>query len=247
MNYRIAICDDEATELDKTEQILRAYQKEHSEYKMEIERFESAEELLFQAEEENYMPDLLILDVYLPKKLGTLVAKELRDMGSEGRIIFLTSSVEHALDAFEVEAAQYLVKPVSRQKLFEVLDKVFFSLEAEQKKYLLLWIDGRIRRIAVHEIVYCEAQGKCQYLYLADGSQHRLRMTMTEIYSKLSAFPEFVKVGNSYIASLEHVVSLNARDMSFDLGCSIYLPRGTYQRLREAYFRYYCGEGEGLP
>ncbi len=238
----IALCDDETEELDKTEMLLNAYRNRNPKYGFSIERFGSAEELLYAVKEKDYMPDLLLLDIYMPQKLGTVAAKEIRALGSDGRIVFLTTSTAHALEAFRVDAMQYLVKPVMEKELFRVLDRFFVHIEEEQKKFLLLRIDGKICRVAVSDIVYCEAQGRYQCLYMADGRQLVLRMTMTEIYGMLSDYQEFAKVGISYIVNLEHIDSLNAQNICLDNGKNIHLPRGAYQPLKELYFKYYCEE-----
>lgn len=240
--YLIALCDDETDELDKAEEMLNAYRNRNPVCGFEIERFESADGLLRAVKEKNYWPDLLLLDVYMPEKLGTEVARELRTLGNNSRIIFLTSSKDHALDAYRVDAVQYLVKPVLEEELFPILDRVLRHISEAQKKYLLLRIDGKICRVPLGSIVYCEAQGKYQCLYMADGSHAVLRMTMTEIYGMLMNHLEFVKVGVSYIVNLEHIDSLNAQGISLDNGKHIHMPRGAYQPLRELYFKYYCEE-----
>lgn len=241
--YLIALCDDEKKELDKSENMLAAYQKEHTGCVFSIERFESAKELLHMVRDNGYAPDLLLLDIYMPQKTGMLAAQELRNMGNEGRIIFLTSSKDHALEAFGVDASQYLVKPVTKNQLFSVLDRCLGEIEEKRKRYLLLRIDGKICRVALDQIISCEAQGKRQYLYLSDGSQAILRMTILELYQMLSQYEEFVKVGASYIVNLSHVDSLNSHEICLDNARNIYLPRGAYQPLREKYFQYYCGGG----
>lgn len=243
--YLIALCDDEKAELKKTQQMLDNYEKKHPGMDFMVECFENAEELLYMAKEKNYVPDLIIMDIYMPEKMGIDAAKELRDMGNEARIIFLTTSREHALEAFGVDASQYLVKPVAENVLFPILDKLLRDVEQERRKYLLLRIDGRIQRVAISDITYCEAQGKIQCLHLADGTQCLLRMTMIEIYEMLSPYVEFVRVGVAYIMNLDHINSLNARELYMDNGQKIYLPRGSYQSLRERYFDYYCEEKEG--
>lgn len=242
--YLVALCDDEAEELDKAEQMLRRYEKMHSGTEFLTARFENAEALLDKVRETGYAPDFILMDIYLPKKLGIQAARELRDMGNRGKIIFLTTSREHALEAFGVDAAQYLVKPVADAVLFPILDRLLEREEELRRRYMLLRVDGRIRRIAVDNITYCEAQGKRQYLHLADGAQCLLRITLTEIYGMLSRYEEFVRVGIAYIVNLGHVDSLNARELQMDDGRRIYLPRGAYQPLRERYFGYYCEENK---
>ncbi|MDE6621311.1 MAG: LytTR family DNA-binding domain-containing protein [Lachnospiraceae bacterium] len=244
--YLIALCDDEAAELDKTERILKNYEKSHSEAEFAINRFKNADELLDQVRRKNYIPDFILMDIYMPEKLGIEAAQELRSMGNKGKIIFLTTSREHALDAFGVEASQYLVKPISEKMLFSVMDKLLEDIEEARRKYLLLRIEGRIQRVAVNDIVYCEAQGKTQHLYLSNGQQYGLRRTMAEIYEMLACYREFSRVGVAYIVNLEHVDSINAQEVEMDNGKKIYLPRGAYQPLRERYFGYYCEDSEVL-
>lgn len=238
--YLIALCDDEITELDKTEQMLKLYREQYGTCDFQMERFQSADDLLRMVREEEYMPDLLLMDIYMQGKLGTEAARELREMGSHCQIIFLTASLEHALEAFQVDAVQYLVKPVLEQKLFSVLDRVLGEIEQERHRYLLLRIDSSIRRIALNDIIYCEAKKKQQNICLAGGKQALLRMTMARLYEMVSGYQEFAKVGIAYIVNLEHIESLNAQMMQMDNGDKIYLPRGSYRPLREQYFDFYC-------
>ena len=240
--HLIAICDDERKELEKAKNLLTDYERHHPELRFTIRCFESARELLCRTRESGLAPDLFLLDVYMPEMLGTETARKLRDMGSKGSIIFLTSSTDHALDAFRVEAMQYLVKPILKKDLFSALDRFLrerAEKEKNRKKYLLLRIDGMIHRICLETIVSLEAQGKRQFLHLDDGAQFVLHMTMTELNKPLSPFQEFVKVGAAYIVNLQHVDSLNSQSICLDTGRSIYLPRGSYQSLREQYFQYY--------
>ncbi len=246
--YLIALCDDELAELDKMEKLLSDYEKMHSDLDFMIRQFENTDELLYMVREENYMPDLIFMDIYMPdaernsSPLGIEAAKELRNMNYKGKLIFLTTSKDYALDAFDVDAFQYMVKPVSEDKLFLVLDNLLEEIEEERKKFILLKIEGKLVRVSLNDIVYCEAQGKKQWLYLINGTKCLLRMTMTEIYELLSPYQEFVRIGVAFIVNLGRIGSLNAKEIHMDNGMRIYLPRGTYKGLREQYFSYYCRE-----
>ena len=240
--YRIALCDDEAEALNKTERMLRKYEAEHPGTEFAVDRFESADRLLFMAAKESYMPDLLFMDIYMPEIKGIEAAGKLRSMGSRTRIVFLTTSKEHALEAFGVDAAQYLVKPVAAERLYRLMDRFLEEAEEERRRYLLLRIEGRIQRVPLSDIVYCEAQGKTQCLHLSDGARHLLRMTMAEICGMLSPWREFVRVGVAYIMNLDYIDNLNAQEISLNSGTKINLPRGAYKTLKEQYFRYYCEE-----
>ncbi len=240
--YQIAVCDDKEVELDKVENMLASYQKQYTGCSFATRRFADADQLLRAVREGPYMPDLLFMDIYMPGKLGVEAAKELRGMGSGCQIVFLTVSKEYALEAFQVEAVQYLVKPISEKELFPVLDRVRKKAEEERKKCLLLRVGNKICRVALRDIVYCEAQKKCQCMHLADGTQLQLRLTMAKLNEMLAGYQEFSKAGVSYIVNLEHIKSLSTREMQLDNGNKIYLPRGSFQVLREKYFDYYCNE-----
>lgn len=240
--YLIALCDDEREQLHKTEQMLGEYLGSRPKADFRAECFEHADALLAKIEEEAYLPDLILMDIYMPGKLGIEAARELRRMGNQCRIVFLTTSKEHALDAFEVDAAQYLVKPLSEQKLFPLLDKLLLEIEEERKRYVLLRIEGTVQRVAVDDIVYCEAQGKFQYLHFTDGSQYTMRVTMARIVEMLEPYSEFMRVGVAYLVNMEHIECVGKQEIRMDTGKKIYPPRNAYQAVRDRYFSYYCGE-----
>ena len=239
--YPIALCDDEPEQLNKTEQMLTEYAGSRSENEFRVESFENAVRLLERIAEGTYLPDLILMDIYMPDKPGIEAAKELRGMGNYCRIVFLTSSREHALDAFEVEAAQYLVKPVTKEKLFSLLDRLLGEVQEERRRYVLFRVDNTVRRVAVDDIVYCEAQGKIQYMFLSDGTQCTLRETMGRLVEALSPYDEFMRVGVAYLVNMEHIECISKQEIRMDTGKYIYPPRGAYQALRERYFAYYCG------
>jgi len=246
--YTIALCDDEPEELEKTEKLLNNYEKKYAGLDFVIRRFSNADELLWLVREEDYMPDLIFMDIYMPDKKqilypsGIEAAKELRSMNYKGKLIFLTASKEYALDAFDVDAMQYMVKPISEDKLFLTLDNSLKEIEDERKRFILLKIEGRLVKVSLNDIVYCEAQGKNQWLHLMDGTCYLLRMTMSEIYKQLSHYQNFVRLGVAFIVNLGYISSLNAKELHMDNGMKIYLPRGAYKSLKEQYFQYYCEE-----
>lgn len=245
--YLIAICDDEQTELNKTAKMLGDYKARrfngfHVGSDLVVECFINAAQLLSRIREEDYSPDLILMDIYMQEMTGIEAARVMREMGNESRIVFLTSSREHALDAFRVNATQYLTKPVSEKELFAFLDSQFAPNTEKNRKYVVLQADKKICRVAVQDIVYCEAQKKNQHIYLADGTQLRLHMSMAGLEELLSGFSEIVRAGNSYIVNLRHIESLNGQELRMDTDRTLYVPRASYQSLRAQYFNYYTEE-----
>lgn len=238
--YRITLCDDEQAEVIKTQELLHSYKKFHPELDFEIETFENAEELLIKVQN-GYKPDLILMDIYMKGKIGIEAVRELHEMGDKSRVIFLTTSQEHALEAFRVEAAQYLVKPVSEAEFFSLLDKQIEILSEERQKYVALQVDNRILRVMVHDIVYCESQGKRQYIHLSDDTQLCVHLSMAGLEELFLPYEEIIRLGKWYIINMDHVEGLDSRAVQMDNGMELYLPRGAYQSLRKHYITYYTG------
>ena len=116
--YVIAVCDDEEKELDEIESFLARYQEKNKEAEFKMERFTSGEALVQRAREENYTPDILLLDIFMPGKTGIEAAEDMRELGFSMPIVFFTTSTEYALKAYGVDAVQYLVKPLGQECFF---------------------------------------------------------------------------------------------------------------------------------
>lgn len=130
MTVQVALCDDERAELNEVKKFLSAYEQEHVNTDFTVRYFPNADEFLGAVREKKYSPHLVIMDIYMPKEtgerapVGLEAARQLQGMGNRAALVFLTRSREYALEAFEVQAAHYLVKPIQTEKFFSVLDRV---------------------------------------------------------------------------------------------------------------------------
>ena len=116
--------------------------------------------------------DLVLLDIHMPGLDGLHMARRLRDAPGGGpAVVFVTAHAEHALQAFEIDAADYLTKPVRRARLQEALTRVAHRLGRPPPAPLVssLVVDvpvlvvsdrGRVLRIPVPEVVYLKAEAK---------------------------------------------------------------------------------------
>lgn len=241
--YHFALCDDEQEELKKTEILLQQYQKMHPEQIYTTKHFTSTEALLTTMEADELF-DLIFLDIYLPGKNGIETALKLRKIGCSCPIVFLTTSKDHALEAFRVQPVHYLVKPLEPDRFFATLDAICSHLEKERKRFITIKSGGILHRVSIHDIIYCESHNNHQYINLTGRSCIRLRITAAELYSRLAQFPEFVRCGVAYTINLNHVECITRKEVAFENGSRIPVARGAYGRLREQYFNYYCDESD---
>ena len=153
---RIAVCDDDQLYLTKACALLEQYARERDPALL-IDRFSLPSELL-DSIDGGMRHDVYLLDIYMPGISGMSVAAELRKRDIESPIIFLTTSKEHALEAFGVGATQYLVKPYDEQALFVSMDKALREVRTTPPQQLMLKAEGEYRNISARDIICCETQ-----------------------------------------------------------------------------------------
>lgn len=235
--YFIALCDDEESELDRIEELLADYRDSNREWEYETQRFLCVEALLLQLRQA-YKPDLVLLDICMPGKSGIEAAQEIRGMGEEMPIVFLTSSREYALNAYEVDALQYLVKPLGRERFFHAMDSVMRLYQKAGQGWINMKVAGGICRVRPDDIIYCESQKNYQVLYLTEG-ERKIRMTARSLWEILEDFTQFAKCGRSYILNMNHILSMDREEIVMNNGRKIYIPYNKTAEFRENYFSYY--------
>lgn len=241
--YTIALCDDEVKELDQIEAFLENYQDGKQELAYRTERFSSAEELLRQVREEEYAPDILLLDIFMSGKTGIEAAEEVRRLGMCMPIVFLTTSREYALEAYEVDAIQYLVKPLKEERFFHAMDSAIGQLRRMEESQVMIKVAGGMRQIQIDDIVYCESQKNYQIFYMKEG-EYRVRMTAAKLWELLERFPQFGRCGRSYILNTNHIVSVEREEIVMDNSRTIYIPRNKAAEFKKEYFAYYFDNRE---
>ncbi len=243
--YSIALCDDEGKELDQIEGFLVSYQDRKQALEYRTERFTSAEELLHRIREEGYAPDILLLDIFMSGRTGIEAAKEVRKLGLCMPIIFLTTSTEFALEAYGVDAIQYLVKPLDGERFFHAMDSAIGQIRRLEESQVMIKVAGGLRQIQLDNIVYCESQKNYQIFYMTE-EEHRVRMTAVKLWELLERFPQFGRCGRSYILNMNHILSVEREEIVMDNGRTIYIPRNKAAEFKKEYFAYYFDNREEM-
>lgn len=234
---KIAVCDDEQPYLDETRFMLEQYAAvQNAEIAAEVF---SNPSVLLDCIEGGERHDIYLLDIYMPGVSGMSVATELRSRGVRSPIIFLTSSTEHAVEAFGVDATHYLLKPYTQQNFFAAMDRALQGVSAHAEESIVLKVGGEYRNIPVSYILYCEAAGNYQRIWLKDGTEQLVRMTASELCSLLDGFGCFHRCGRAYILNLDYVTKVSANSAMLKNGVELPLPRSTVSSLRNAFFSHF--------
>ena len=234
---KIAICDDEKEFCDSAERMLKLYMEEKAvPYQADVLGVPSE---LAQMTEKGTIYDIYLLDIYMPGVTGMSIATELRNRDIKSPIIFLTSSTDHALEAFGVDATHYLLKPYTKDSFYVGMDKAMQSIASHKNDSVILKVDNDYRSILVSKLIYCEAEDKYQRLYLENGERLLVRISGMELYKLLSEFDSFYHCGRAHIINLNHISRVTQSGAEFKNGMQLNLPHTVLVGLRSAFFDYF--------
>ncbi len=156
--------------------------------------------------------DIVFLDIKMPMMNGMDCAKEIRKKDSEVIIIFITSLAQYALIGYEVEALDYVIKPINYSEFVIKFSRAVSKARKNTGKTIVLSSKGNKTAIDENEIIYAESRG--HKLYIKTVSHEY------EIYESLSKFEQklspnlFAKCNSCYIVNLKYVIKIAGFDVT---------------------------------
>lgn len=163
--------------------------------------------------------DVALLDIHMPGQDGMALAHQIQRLAQRPAIIFVTAHAEHALSAFELDAADYLTKPVRRERLQQALAKAQrrhapATLPVQDGPTLLIQDQGRTERIPIADVLYVRAELK--YLTLRTTSRsHVIDGTLAELHARHPQ--EFVRIHRNTLVA-RHALRALERHPALDEG-----------------------------
>ncbi len=245
MLINIAICDDEINELDKVQKMLEKYLKEEPNNSFQIKTFTSIEIMLNSISNGNRF-DILLLDVFMNGETGIEGARWLRNRNYDGEIIFISNSTELGYLAYEVDAINYIIKPIDYQKLAMSLHKAVANVFENINRNIIVKTSEATVSINVSTILYAESQGNYLYLYNIKNDSLRIRKTIKSMIEELERWEEFITVGAIYIVNLDHIKQVTKEYVVLKNELLIKIPRDSYSKIKDKYINYYWREDEDV-
>lgn len=207
MINKIGICDDNVDYLIELEFLIEDILKEiHKPY--EIETFSSSIKLKNYLLEDNHI-DILILDIEMPEISGIEIGEFILGRGLEIIIIYLTNHAEYSLRAYDTFPFHYLIKPVTKSKLKEIVLLATKKKENEKEdpKYqLLLKFNHSYFKIELENIMYIVKQGN-MCIFKGKKNKYRSYITLNEVYKEINntGYKGFIRSHQSYLINLKWV------------------------------------------
>ncbi len=245
---KIAFCDDDEEQRAAIVPLLRGYAAAHPELTVKPAVFSSPLAVLDAVEDEGPF-DLYLLDVVMPELSGIDLGLRLRETESSGLIIYLTVSPEFAVDSYAARAFHYLIKPITPEQLYPVLDSAAAELERQKAACITVKTKDSLRRVRLDDILYAELASRSVHYYLASGERLdsvTVRGTFHEVIAPLLVDSRFVQCGASFAVNLFYVISAEKRYFLLDGGKRIPLSRALAAQARQRWLSYWLGGRESV-
>jgi len=160
--------------------------------------------------------DVIFLDIKMPKMLGT---EFLKNLSHPPKVIFVTAYRDYAVEGYELDAVDYLMKPVSFERFFKAITKLnrmmgketistSVDYKSNPEAFVYLKVDKDMKKIFVNDIVYIESWKDYIKLFLINGKSLIIKQTITAMENLLSEH-KFMRVHRSYMVSLNKISGYN--------------------------------------
>ena len=226
---RIAICDDEQKSWEQLITALHGWDPTR-----QPECFSDGASLLRAAQEKEYF-DIVFLDIYMPGENGVDIAAELQRLSPKTGIVFVTTSREHAVDAFSLHALHYLVKPVTTEGVVEAFRRLT-QLKCRPRPMLTLTAGHDSHTVYLDEISYIQSANHATEVFLAKGRQIKVWTSLNALETKLDG--AFLKLSRGIIVNMEQIEQMGTSACMLRDGTRLDFPRRERGAIRAAYDNY---------
>lgn len=197
---RVAVCDDEKYMAGAVKKMAADFFRAQN-IETVIEVFLSGKELL----KYEKTVDILFLDIQMKGTDGMETARILRRRGFKGYLIFITVLRETVFEAFEVQAYDYLVKPIEQSRFQKTMERVLASMQSAGEANLLVQRGYESRLVPFDEIIFCEIIDRKVYLHLTSFEIVDYYDRIENLETKLDG--RFFRCHRSFLINLQYLRS----------------------------------------
>lgn len=234
--FRLAVCDDDTRSLTHMISLLEEY-RFMSPFHIEYTSFHNGLELASVLEHGKHF-DIYCLDIVMPGFDGIELGKEIRNYDKSAQIIYFTSSPEFALDSYSVKAANYILKPITREKLFSTLNEVLEHMKHMEETAITVKDNQGIHKILLSNLVYAEAMGRKVIYHLNSNRTLECSIRFSEVCNTLLEYSYFIKPHRSYIVNMNYINTIENTEITLQIPATIPIAQGKGKEIKDVYLEF---------
>ena len=231
---RICYVEDEAAQAELLRKRVIAW-GESNDIQVNMDLYKSANEYLFNAGKCAY--DLIFLDIRMDDTNGMELARRIREEDKDVLLVFVTSERGFVFEGYEVDAYRYILKPISDEKLSEVLDYAKNNAVRDEGS-IVLKIDNEITRIMRNDIAYIEVKG--HYVDIHTASETIIYKTsfedLMELLNENSLV--FIKTHRSYAVNIDKILKIGRTEVTLITKETVRVSKSMYESVNKAFIKY---------
>ena len=198
-----------------------------------VRAFGSAEHFWEAFEEEPF--DLVILDVVMPDVSGVETARAIYERNSAIVLAFVSSSPDHALSGYGVDAVAYMLKPVDAESVHRLMDSALSRHNRRSGGQITLKTGRTSVKLNLAEVIYLESDDKTVFFHFRDDTMS-FKGKLEDYLVRLPA--SFIQIHKSYAVNLDHIRAMRPHEMIADNGKSVPISRRFRPRAEKLYLEH---------
>ena len=226
----IAVCDDDMSAVQSHRLIAEDCLRQCGSVG-EIVTYTNSDNLLYDITEDQFFFDLILLDIEMPGSSGMELAEKIKPCLPNVKIIFITSHIEYAIDAFELAIFRYVPKEDTGKRLPAAIVDAVKLIALEDGKTYTIRTNSRLEKIPYKEIYYIERDGKNASITSAGGIA-RVRKSLQQVYAELDA-EEFIYIDRGCIVNMIHIMQVKDGTVVLKNGVSLPVSRSHLREVKE--------------
>ncbi len=226
----IAICDDNSADAEKIRFSLMDITQD-----LEMKCFSTGTELIESVKSGNNY-SVLFQDVYLEKESGIEVAKSIKELSPDTQVIFVTSSLDHAIDAFKVQATDYLVKPCSEADIVKAFARVSVKMNTKYSVPVVINTGKEIHVFHTEKVIKIESDRHYTVICCSNNRTERLLINFSYVAELFGN--KFIEIRRGLLVNPGFIEKISGVNVILADGSSYILPKAKKDAVTAKYIEY---------
>ncbi len=229
---RIAICEDEQEQQKLLEEIIHSL---NLGFAYEIHKFSSGEDLVrAYKNKENFA--IIFMDMQLGGMNGIRAVEIIKTYDKKSIIIIVTSILEYAMEGYRVKAFDFVLKPVTKEKINQVFNRAMKQLKSGQTQNFIIETRDKTIAVKLSEVLYLESS-KRKVNVICEKETYLSNINITDAEKQL-VDRGFARISRYYLVNLGHIKEIGSKNVILQNGESLIIGEKIREQLKTKYLEY---------